>query len=105
MSSRPPPLTQTITLDSIPYHTLLSNYTPTRPLILLIHALMSNHEMYDPLLPILHAAGYATLSFDHVGHNLTPCPTECGRLQTTPGRCVASLAPFEHDSQAIIVVF
>ena len=61
---------QTLLIDGIPFHTLLEG-PPNSPLVFLVHALMSNHHMWDSLCPILHKAGYQTLRYDHVGHNLT----------------------------------
>lgn len=65
---------KTITVDSIPYHTVSEG--PDGPLVVLIHALMANHHIYDHTVQTLHQAGYRTLRYDHVGHNLTPPPTD-----------------------------
>lgn len=69
---------QTITIDTIPYYTLLEG-PPNSPTIILIHALMANHHIYDSTVPILHKAGYQTLRYDHIGHNNTPPPTDPNR--------------------------
>jgi 3-oxoadipate enol-lactonase len=65
---------QTTLISSIPFHTLLEG-PPSGPLILLSHALMANHHMWDSTVRHLHSLGYATLRYDHIGHNLTPIPT------------------------------
>ncbi|KAK6429065.1 hypothetical protein LTR95_014786 [Oleoguttula sp. CCFEE 5521] len=67
--------TQAINIDGIAYHTSLSG-PADGPAILLVHALMSNHHMFDSTIPALHNAGYRTLAFDHLGHNLTPPPSD-----------------------------
>lgn len=65
-------LIRTITIDSIPYYTISEG--PDGPLVVLIHALMANHHIYDHTVKTLHQAGYRTLRYDHMGHNLTPPP-------------------------------
>jgi len=73
---------QTIQIDGINYYTLYEQPPDTAsksspaPCVLLIHALGANHTMYDSIVPALHAAGYATLRYDHIGHNNTPCPAK-----------------------------
>jgi 3-oxoadipate enol-lactonase len=71
-----------VEVDGITYHTHLSG-PPNRPLILLIHALMSNNHMWDSTVRALNAANYRTLRFDHIGHNLTPPPTDSSRTYST----------------------
>lgn len=66
---------QTVTIESIEYYVLLGG--PSQgPLVVLIHALMSNHHIWDLILPDLHKAGYRTLRYDHIGHNLTTPPRD-----------------------------
>lgn len=72
---------KTITIDSIPYYTVSEG--PDGPLVVLIHALMANHHIYDHTVQTLHQAGYRTLRYDHIGHNLTPPPTN--PAQNEPG--------------------
>lgn len=68
--------TQTVTVSSTPYHTLLSGPSePKAPLIVLIHALMSSSRIFDSTVQALHAHGYRTLIFDLPGHGRTPPPT------------------------------
>lgn len=74
---------RTITVEGIPYHVVYHEPDPqnhpspsTAPLVLLSHALMSNHHMWDATVPRLLASGHRTLSYDHIGHNLTPAPTD-----------------------------
>ena len=68
------PSEQIITIDTIPYYTLLEG-PPSRPIIILIHALMANHHIYDSTVQRLNTAGFRTLRYDHIGHNKTPPPT------------------------------
>jgi 3-oxoadipate enol-lactonase len=72
-----------IEIDGINYYTLFEsppntsneNGNEQAPLILLSHALMSNHLMWDRTVTALNQAGYATLRYDHIGHNKTPPPS------------------------------
>lgn len=72
---------RTIDIDSVPYYTISEG--PGGPLVVLIHALMANHHIYDHTVQTLHQAGYRTLRYDHIGHNLTPPPTS--PAQNKPG--------------------
>ncbi|KAK6429710.1 hypothetical protein LTR95_014142 [Oleoguttula sp. CCFEE 5521] len=74
--------TRTVNIDGIDYYTSLSG-TADAPVILLVHALMSNHHMFDSTVTALHKAGYRTLVFDHIGHNLTPPPSDSTRSYST----------------------
>nr|OQO22113.1 hypothetical protein B0A51_10777 [Rachicladosporium sp. CCFEE 5018] len=74
--------TQTIDIDGIAYYTSLSG-PANGPVAFLVHALMSNHHMFDSTIPALHSAGYRTLVFDHIGHNLTPPPSDSTRRYST----------------------
>jgi 3-oxoadipate enol-lactonase len=65
----------TIQIDTIAYNYLLEG-PPNRPIVLLVHALMSNLHMWDSTVHALNKANYQTLRFDHIGHNLTPPPTD-----------------------------
>ncbi|KAK5085297.1 hypothetical protein LTR05_004579 [Lithohypha guttulata] len=64
-----------VPIDSISYYTILEG-PPDGPLVVLIHALMANHRIYDSTVNTLHNLGYRTLRYDHVGHNLTPPPSD-----------------------------
>lgn len=48
----------------------------TKGLVLLVHALMSNQHMWSSTVTALVGAGYETLTFDHIGHNLTTAPSD-----------------------------
>jgi 3-oxoadipate enol-lactonase len=72
----------TFHVDGIAYNTLLEG-PKDRPVVLLIHALMSNLHMWDSTVHALNAANYRTLRFDHIGHNLTPAPTDSSRSHST----------------------
>ena len=72
----------TIQIEPITYNYLLEG-PPNRPIILLIHALMSNLHMWDSTVRALTQANYQTLRFDHIGHNLTPPPTDPSQPYTT----------------------
>jgi pimeloyl-ACP methyl ester carboxylesterase len=72
----------TLQIDSITYNYLLEG-PPNRPILLLIHALMSNLHMWDSTVRALTQANYQTLRFDHIGHNLTPPPTDPSQPYTT----------------------
>ncbi|KAJ5097158.1 hypothetical protein N7456_007879 [Penicillium angulare] len=59
-----------ITVNSIIYYVRYEG-NKENPLVILCHALMANNSMWDATVPALHQAGFSTLRFDHVGHNLT----------------------------------
>jgi len=69
---------ETITIDTIPYYTILEGPI-NGPVIVLIHALMANHHIYDSTVLTLHKAGYQTFRYDHIGHNNTAPPTDSAR--------------------------
>ena len=71
-----------IQISTITYNYLLEG-PPNAPLILLTHALMSNLHMWDSTVLALNQANYQTLRFDHIGHNLTPPPTDPSQTYTT----------------------
>lgn len=73
---------KTCHIDGIAYHTLLEG-PADQPIVLLIHALMSNHHMWDSTVLALHQANHQTLRFDHIGHNLTPPPTDPSKSYST----------------------
>lgn len=69
-------------IDGISYHAILEG-PKDQPVILLIHALMSNLHMWDSTVHALTKANYRTLRFDHIGHSLTPPPTDPSRTYST----------------------
>lgn len=74
--------TTTITIDGIAYHVILEG-PKNAPIVLLVHALMSNNQMWDSTVLALNKANHRTLRFDHIGHNLTPPPTDSSRSYST----------------------
>jgi len=68
----PPQMT---TISGHPFH-ILHEGPSSAPLVVLTHALMANLHMWDSTVQALHSAGYSTLRYDHVGHGLTPVPTQ-----------------------------
>lgn len=68
-----------VNLPSLPQSVPIS-YTlagpDSGPLILLTHALMSTSAMYASTANYLNALGYRTLTYDHLGHGLSPAPAE-----------------------------
>lgn len=82
-NNNPPNMTTTtINIDGVAYHAILEG-PKDRPVVLLIHALMSNNQMWDSTVLALNKANYRTLRFDHIGHNLTPPPTDITRSYST----------------------